>query len=305
MNDGLCYLAEDSVLRKRKLSKKQEHWPVNSQTAWCPAGTTTVWSGLGSLHTCSDKLARWNCLGLQGSLLSSVLKDPLYMSSLTVGRKFSAATSRRAICCRLAQRSDRHDSHHHAAAASDSSSPNFRLNHPTVMGTAVYMDETGVIDMTVPNDAGQDVRFFSSKSWASWMLTSKEHVVECIDASAGFAASSDASSMQQEQQLLTRTSGNQRASKISTLALVESFLEIESVLRQSSRLSCSNDDTALTTNFLAEPTRSVPATLRELRVLKSSISSPYETFKNKLLTKHPVLRDWKRREEQLQSNETV
>ena len=35
--------------------------------------------------SCSDKLAKWNLLGVQGSLLSSVMTHPLLMSSATAG----------------------------------------------------------------------------------------------------------------------------------------------------------------------------------------------------------------------------
>ncbi len=34
--------------------------------------------------SCSDKILRWGCLGLQGSLLASVLQEPLRLSSVTV-----------------------------------------------------------------------------------------------------------------------------------------------------------------------------------------------------------------------------
>eukprot|EP01134_Creolimax_fragrantissima_P005030 CFRG5030T1 len=65
-----------------------------------PPGTAPSGYGLGYLKTCSDKIAKWNVLGLQGGLLSHYL-HPVFMSSLTVGRKFSEVHCRRAMCCRL------------------------------------------------------------------------------------------------------------------------------------------------------------------------------------------------------------
>jgi hypothetical protein len=68
-----------------------------------PSGTAYPRSGLGTLMTCSDKIARWSLLGVQGTLLSSLLAagGPLYLSSITVGRKFSQVHCERALCCRL------------------------------------------------------------------------------------------------------------------------------------------------------------------------------------------------------------
>ena len=117
-------------------AKRRKAWPCREGDDWCPPSCSIVGFGMGTLHSCSDKLARWNCLGLQGSLLMTLVEDPMYMTTLTIGRKFSRATCQRAVCCR--------------AEGYDAGVDKFAVNHPVLMETNVYMDESGVFLLRPP-----------------------------------------------------------------------------------------------------------------------------------------------------------
>ncbi|XP_061426745.1 double-stranded RNA-specific adenosine deaminase-like [Lethenteron reissneri] len=78
--------------------------------------------------SCSDKVLRWNTLGLQGALLSHFL-HPIYLSSVTLGYLYSHGHLARAVCCRMEKE----------AATFNSVAPaGFSLHHPRVGRVSVY-----------------------------------------------------------------------------------------------------------------------------------------------------------------------
>lgn len=68
--------------------------------------------------SCSDKIAQWNVVGLQGALLSHFM-FPVYMSSLTLGSLHHHGHLSRAVCCRL-------------DGISETLQMHFRINHPSL-----------------------------------------------------------------------------------------------------------------------------------------------------------------------------
>ena len=56
--------------------------------------------------SCSDKIAQWNVVGLQGALLSLFLEEPIYLSLVVVGWLFSNEHLKRALYSRISKVKD-------------------------------------------------------------------------------------------------------------------------------------------------------------------------------------------------------
>ncbi|KAF7663033.1 hypothetical protein LDENG_00220350 [Lucifuga dentata] len=110
--------------------------------------------------SCSDKILRWNVLGLQGALLTHFL-HPIYLKSITLGYLYSHGHLTRAVCCRLARDGD---------AFSKGLPPPFTLNHPEVGRVSVY-DSTRHTGKT-------------KESSVNWSFPD-QHSVEVLDGTQG------------------------------------------------------------------------------------------------------------------------
>jgi len=108
-------------------------------------GTAATDTGLGNVMTCSDKIAGWCALGVQGALLSGMLA-PVYLSSITIGRKFSLPHCCRALCCRLQD--------FHFRSSVENSVQEWHTHHPVLLGTQIKLDN-GAIE-TAPDSEGND-----------------------------------------------------------------------------------------------------------------------------------------------------
>jgi len=306
----------DNILEKHTKKHQKKIWPYKISDDWCPPGTTLpYWKG--SLHTCSDKICKWNCVGLQGAYLACFLHQPVYITTLTVGRKLSECVCRRAVCCRahefrfefssyvdernhemknkvrkLDQCNDGTDQKNTVGFVAKQI---FSLHHLTIMETRVYMDESGVLDMSGCKTVGGDVRFNSSLCWVWWAAATNESSIgsctktmaECIDGNNGFVCSywsysdSDMKAAAHHDNEIFSSRKEMKVSLVSTQSLLSLHRYVIRLL----------DDTVPPESKLS----SGPKTLSEITQWKRKVSPSYELAKEQLLTKHRVFHDWCRR----------
>jgi double-stranded RNA-specific adenosine deaminase len=118
-----------------------------------------LWPLRTGIMSCSDKIAKWNALGVQGSLLSGVLSRPIYLSTCVVGRKYSHAHLCRALCCRVSgftypcdsfnptsKRRKRRGSElsNDLKNSTSTSASLFFTHHPSMLSTSVKFDDGAI-----------------------------------------------------------------------------------------------------------------------------------------------------------------
>mmetsp|Transcript_39622 Transcript_39622/g.83302 ORF Transcript_39622/g.83302 Transcript_39622/m.83302 type:complete len:582 (+) Transcript_39622:94-1839(+) len=267
---------EGSTGRDTKRRKKKP-WPCGESDNWCPPSCSITNYNKGTIHSCSDKLCRWNCLGMQGSLLMSVLDRPLHMTTLTVGRKFSRAICQRAVCCRadgFGARVTGRDSDNGKIAEYLGK---YKLNHPTLMETNVYMDEAGTHDMAGVKSIGQDATFDSNVCWVWWPEKAHDfdYAADCLDGRTGLKIKYHDDGVVHEDDATSTA-----FSECSTFAMFELTIDI---LQRSGvpGLSAWKSQSKLS--------------LSDIREIKQKISSQYESVKSDLF-RHRVFDQWSRRE---------
>ncbi|KAK3240331.1 hypothetical protein CYMTET_49821 [Cymbomonas tetramitiformis] len=114
--------------------------------------------------SCSDKVMRWNVLGVQGALLSHLVAAPLYLSSVTIGRDFHPGHLARALCCRLEQ-----------SLISEQLPKGYRVHHPHIGVYTARSEEQRCVQTTK--------RKKSSEAALTWIVG--DTVPEVLDGTTG------------------------------------------------------------------------------------------------------------------------
>ena len=136
------------------------HARGEGQIAVSPKGQSTI-------SSCSDKILRWNLLGLQGLKLSGIVDSRVLLAGIVIGRKFVRKHAERAFCCRL-------------TVKGVPIQVKERVHHPILMCTAVKLDNS-VFDTSA--EVGNGAVF---NSVAMWWITGMDSMHQ-LDGETGTA----------------------------------------------------------------------------------------------------------------------
>ncbi|RNA20952.1 tRNA-specific adenosine deaminase 1 [Brachionus plicatilis] len=115
---------KEHLFSSSSLELNEERTEKNLKNLSLPSGILPYKSYPDLILSCSDKFLIWNCVGLTKIPLVQWLPK-VFISSLTVGRKFARPHLSRAVCCRMANKF-----------------PN--VSHPILLCSAVKLDEGGL-----------------------------------------------------------------------------------------------------------------------------------------------------------------
>ena len=136
---------------------------------------------------CSDKLAKRCVVGIQGALLSQLIK-PIYMTGLIVGDVFAHGHIRRGLCCRSKSAFE--------LLADDAPCAVYCLHHPQIGNAPLY--------------TSRSMQMSKARSTLSCNWTAGDHTVEIIDTATGRVQNGSRSSR----------------SRLSKASLFQSFLNL-------------------------------------------------------------------------------
>ena len=166
-------------------------------------GTAHLETGFGRTLSCSDKIAFWNILGVQGKELMRLMLNPLYIDCVVVGRKFSRPHLKRALCCRL------QDFRPERFPEVGSEGNAYRLNHPAILCTGLKFDN-GTLTQTTNAS-------FQETTCVSWTL--HDDSADLIDGLNGTSISFDIA-------LVSKHSLNCKMEQLSNTTSVDERVEL-------------------------------------------------------------------------------